>query len=130
MRKPDFGTLRRHEALHEKGTPLRQAFVCPHPGCVEAFGKDVDTAWKHAWEAHGIPRDHKRCLWAACQKDDPEHRFKFPSVYKEHESTHTGIFPFTCACGYGSVVKKTLEQHQRGSKCPKGLPPKVASSGN
>ena len=26
--------------------------------------------------------------------------------------------------------KKDLEIHQRGAKCPLGLPPKVASSGN
>ena len=131
-----WNNLSRHEALHVKGTPLRQAFVCPHPGCVEAFGKDVDKAWKHAWEEHGIARDKTRCLWEDCSQGmrDPEakeHRFRKPSAYKEHEAAHTGIFPFNCSCGgYSCLKKKDLETHQRGAKCPLGLPPKVASSGN
>ena len=129
-------TLSRHEALHVKGTPLRQAFVCPHPGCVEAFGKDADKAWKHAWEEHGIARDKTRCLWEDCSQgmrdaEAKEHRFRKPSAYKEHEAAHTGIFPFNCSCGgYSCLKKKDLETHQRGAKCPLGLPPKVASSGN
>jgi len=90
-KKPAFAPLRAHEALHEKGTRLREAFVCPHPGCVEAFGKDVDKAWEHAWKAHGIARDNRRCLWENCEKGmrDPEakkYRFRKPSTYMDHET--------------------------------------------
>ena len=127
--KSTLANLRAHEALHVKGTRLRQAFVCPHPGCVEAFGKDADKAWEHAWKAHGIPLDPKRCLWAACQKDDL--RFTYPSYYKEHEAAHTGIFPFSCSCGYSCLKKTSLTAHR--GKClthQATLPPKISSSGN
>ena len=76
--------LYRHEAMHEKGTPLRQAFVCPHPGCDEAFGKDVDKAWEHALDEHGIARDKKLCLWAGCAMGGVG-RFNRPSYYTAHE---------------------------------------------
>jgi len=126
----NFGDVRKHEALHQKGELLRDEFVCPHRGCEVSFGTDVDEAWKHAWEAHGIPRDDKRCLFENCpQGMDPrgkqDHRFKKPCDYKRHESKHTGIFPFNCSCGKGFKDAHGLKTHQ--AKC---LPPKVASSAN
>ena len=79
----DFTNLRRHEDLHEKGEPSR-GFVCPHPGCDEAFGKDVDKAWEHALDLHGIARDKKLCLWERCAMGGVG-RFNKPSYYTAHE---------------------------------------------
>ena len=79
----NLSDLRKHEALHEKGTPPR-GFVCPHPDCDEAFGKDVDGAWKHALEEHGIARDKKLCLWERCAMGGVG-RFNKPSYYTAHE---------------------------------------------
>ena len=76
----DLFALRRHEARHEKGAPTR-GYVCPRPGCNEAFGKDVDAAWACCAQAHGIARDPKRCLWELC----PLTHFKFLCDYTRHE---------------------------------------------
>ena len=103
---PDFAKVRRHEALHKVGPiALPRGFVCPGAGCGAAFPTSAE-GWA-CGDAHGVKRKMPPCLWDGC-------KCAFANAYdcKEHELTHTGVWPFTCpSCGEGNPQEKKAAGH-------------------